>query len=194
MGAQSSYSDWGNLSDTQRSMLILDTLSTTAQTVAGAIELFELVKQLRAPGIQAPQADAAAATLGAKSSAILEESKPPIVSDLDTNVGSALNKNLKKVNANPKQEHDPLIPGENDELAGPAKKFNTVGNWIRAALIVLGAAITIVMICQLAQNWDNMTVVDQILQVTQLIQQGLTVILDLAGFIVSSFFESLDIY
>lgn len=63
------------------------------------------------------------------------------------------------------------------------KEFNSVGNWIKGALIIIGAAVTIVMIVQVAKSWKDLKLVDKILDVAQIIQQGLAVIVDAAGLV-----------
>jgi hypothetical protein len=77
-----------------------------------------------------------------------------------------------------------LSPEHQGELNKLQEKFNTPANWARAALIALGAALTIVMLVQIGQNWHNMSVVDQVLQVLQALQQAMAVLVDAIGFLV----------
>lgn len=63
-----------------------------------------------------------------------------------------------------------------------AKAFNTPANWLKAANILLGVAMTVTMSISLYRNWGDLTKTGKALGVVQVVIQALTVIADVVAF------------
>ncbi|KDR76297.1 hypothetical protein GALMADRAFT_140011 [Galerina marginata CBS 339.88] len=196
-----SFMQWDILNGAERASLIFSTLLMVVDIAGRSIETFNSYKQWKGKESPAPDQSVDAKVLDQGTTEVLSSEKT--ITNIEKAVapefGSQGLKGAVGVRqtefglperkspasdeesfGNPVSESEkaPLPPDVPPAGTRSARNFNTAGNWLKAATIILGIGLTVSMSLDLKNHWGDLNTVGKVLGTIQVVIQGLTVVCD----------------
>jgi hypothetical protein len=182
--------DWDNQSPEVKGQLIVESILLTIEVASEAFEIFKAIRANTATGTVTPEIQTATAILDDEQTRLIKKDSTK-VGNLDqestTKTGNQMHNEAELIESKPQHidPEKPMTPVEAQNHPQASRKFNTAANWMRAAVIILSATLTVLMCVQMANQWNDWSIADKILMTLQVIQQSLQLFVDVAGLVVS---------
>ncbi|KAL9098010.1 MAG: hypothetical protein Q9163_006241, partial [Psora crenata] len=182
--------NWDILNDSQRAVVILETLRIATDAVGNTIDAWTRYKSGTSSGTQAAldmgALDQSTQRTMRQSGQALGDLADEISGrphSMESNISDALRENGPTPNRDGRDRWNERVQDLPDNVSpgakGKAKKFSMSGNWLNALDAALGVAVTVAMAFSLVNDWKNLTDVGKVLNTLSVIVQALTVLLDI---------------
>jgi hypothetical protein len=181
--------DWDNLSPEAKGQLIVESIILTIEVASEAIEIFKAIRANNATGKVTAEIQTATAIMDDETTRLIKKDSTKFSGgdmDGDIRTGNQMHNDANLIESKPQviNPEKTISPAEAQNHPQASRRFNTAANWMRAAVIVLSATLTVLMCIQMANQWNEWGIADKVLMTLQVIQQGLMVFVDIAGFVV----------
>jgi hypothetical protein len=162
----------------------------TIEVAGEVIEIFKAIRANPSTGTVPAEVQTATTIMDNEQTKLIKRNSTN-VDNLDhegtINTGNQMHNEAELIENKPQNidPTKPVSPAEAQNHPQAARKFNTAANWMRGAIIVLSATLTVLMCVQMAKEWNDCSLADQILMTLQVVQQGLQILVNVARFVVS---------